>query len=233
MLNTDFWLEKQDPLTVGLLGGTPFPSFNDPSSIIKVNGRTGVDYEEYLRQQSLARGLDPTITWRQISRESGFDANATGTSGEQGIAQFMPATARKLGLRNPYDAYASIDTYTEYMAYLVRKYGSYDKALAAYNTGEPNVDKAIEKGNWWARIVSSTRDYVVGILGKGPDGLNGDYPVSETDSTVEAMGVDRDEVPTSVMGLFTDAGFTDVIARLGIVVLAIVLIAIGMYLAAR
>src|SRR3954451_7978666 len=43
----------------------------------------------------------------QLRQESGFDAGARSPAGAQGIAQFMPATARSYGLADPFDAEAA------------------------------------------------------------------------------------------------------------------------------
>ena len=231
MLNTDFWKENGDPLLVGVLGGTPFPTYSDPPSVIRQNAADG-DLVDYLQKLSRMKGLDPEITYRQIYQESKFDPNATSKAGAQGIAQFMPDTARRLGLNNPYDPHSALETYTTYMQYLLRKYGNYDQALAAYNSGEGRVDTAIKEGNWFQRVPSETKDYVAKILGYS-DYLN-DPSVPGKDITADAsQGVDTSKVPKTVGDLFTDVGFLDVIGRTGVTVLGIVIVGIGIYLIAK
>src|SRR3954463_344157 len=46
----------------------------------------------------------------QLYAESNFTPNAVSSAGAQGIAQFMPGTARTYGLRDPFDPAAAIDT---------------------------------------------------------------------------------------------------------------------------
>ena len=75
----------------------------------------------------------------QLYRESGFNPFARSSAGAQGIAQFMPATAAALGLRDPYDAAASIDAQAHLMRDLLRDFGSVPLALAAYNAGPAPV----------------------------------------------------------------------------------------------
>ncbi len=71
----------------------------------------------------------------QLFAESNFNPNAGSPAGAQGIAQFMPATAAAYGLEDPYDPVASIDAQAHLMSDLLRRFGSAELALAAYNAG--------------------------------------------------------------------------------------------------
>ena len=71
----------------------------------------------------------------QLYAESGFNPFAVSPAGAQGIAQFMPATARSLGLDDPFDATRAIDAQAHLMRDLLRQLGSVPLALAAYNAG--------------------------------------------------------------------------------------------------
>lgn len=74
--------------------------------------------------------------------ESGFDANAVSPAGAQGVMQLMPATARSLGVEDPFDARSNIMGGAKYIASQLQKYnGNIDLALAAYNAGSGNVAK--------------------------------------------------------------------------------------------
>jgi hypothetical protein len=75
----------------------------------------------------------------QLYAESGFNPFAVSSAGAQGIAQFMPGTARSLGLRNPWNATASIGAQARLMRDLLRRFGAVPLALAAYNAGEGAV----------------------------------------------------------------------------------------------
>src|SRR5262249_30272193 len=118
--------------------------------------------------------IDPDIGWRQINQESKFNANAVSQAGAKGIAQFMPDTAARFGLSNPFDPIASLDAYGRYMRLMLDMFGGrYDLALAGYNSGENRAEYAAAARdgraiNWSvlpARVQSETRNYVVGILG--------------------------------------------------------------------
>lgn len=91
---------------------------------------------------ALRWGIDVNIALAQINQESGFNTNRTSPKGAKGLCQFMPATAARFGLSDPFDPVASLDAWGQYMDWLLARYGyDYKLALAGYNAGEGNVDK--------------------------------------------------------------------------------------------
>jgi hypothetical protein len=76
----------------------------------------------------------------QLRAESGFDPYAGSPAGAQGIAQFVPSTAAAYGLRDPFDPDEAIDAQGHLMSDLLRKFGSPQLALAAYNAGPAPVE---------------------------------------------------------------------------------------------
>jgi hypothetical protein len=88
-------------------------------------------------------GLDPSIFQRQMALESGgWNPNAIGTSGEQGLAQIMPGTQKQLGVQNPFDTYQSLMGGAKYLRQQLDQFGNYPHALAAYNAGPGAVQQA-------------------------------------------------------------------------------------------
>ena len=96
----------------------------------------------------------------QLYAESGFNPFAVSPAGAQGIAQFMPGTARAYGLANPFDAAAAIDAQAHLMRDLLRQFGSVPLALAAYNAGPGAV-----AGCGCVPPYPETQAYVARILG--------------------------------------------------------------------
>ncbi len=96
----------------------------------------------------------------QLYAESNFNPFARSSAGAQGIAQFMPGTARGLGLDNPFDAAASIDAQAHLMRDLLRRFGAVPLALAAYNAGPAPVAAC-----GCVPPYPETRGYVARILG--------------------------------------------------------------------
>ena len=96
----------------------------------------------------------------QLHQESGFNPNAVSRAGARGIAQFMPATARGYGLRDPHDPAASIDAQAHLMRDLLRQFGAVPLALAAYNAGPAPVQRC-----GCVPPYRETQAYVTTILG--------------------------------------------------------------------
>lgn len=83
-------------------------------------------------------GIDPNVFVRQINDESGFQTGVTSSAGAQGIAQFMPGTARSNNV-NPWDPRSALRGAANLDATLIKQTGSYRNALAAYNAGPGNI----------------------------------------------------------------------------------------------
>ena len=74
--------------------------------------------------------------------ESGFQANATSSSGAMGIMQLMPSTASAYGVSDPYDAYQNIMGGAAVLKDLLNMFqGNQSLAIAGYNAGCGNVKK--------------------------------------------------------------------------------------------
>lgn len=96
----------------------------------------------YLKINEAAKtyGVPQDYLYRHIKAESNFNPNAGSPAGAQGIAQFMPSTAQGMGF-DPMDPYASIENAAKYLKAKYDEFGSWDKAIAAYNAGSGNVRK--------------------------------------------------------------------------------------------
>lgn len=86
-----------------------------------------------------ANQLPVAFFTRLIWRESSFRAAVVSPAGAEGIAQFMPGTARERGLADPFDPELAIPKAAGLLADLRRQFGSLGVAAAAYNAGPARV----------------------------------------------------------------------------------------------
>lgn len=123
-------------------------------------------WRERTRFHARRAGIDPAAFERQIVQESGYaadviDCRRASSAGAQGIAQIVPRWHPGV---NPCDPEEALAYAADLMAGYVRAYGSYRKALAAYNWGSGNVS------TWDGRresLPAETRQYLDVILGPG------------------------------------------------------------------
>ena len=121
-------------------------------------------------------GVPLDVTWLgQV--ESAWRVRAVSWASASGLWQFVPSTGRRYELRqNAYiDERNGIEQSTRasarYLKWLANRYnGNWELAMAAYNTGEGNIDRAIWRAgsaNFWMiypYIAQETRNYVPNIL---------------------------------------------------------------------
>jgi hypothetical protein len=115
-------------------------------------------------------GLPEGFLARLIWQESRFDPQAISPVGAQGIAQFMPGTARLRALRNPFDPAEALARSAEYLRFLELKFGNLGLAAAAYNGGEGKISRFLTGGS----VAGETRAYVSLITGRSIEQWLGD-----------------------------------------------------------
>ncbi|MDE4915702.1 lytic transglycosylase domain-containing protein [Methylobacterium sp. 092160098-2] len=117
-------------------------------------------------ESAKARGLPVPFLTRLIWRESSFRVGVVSPAGAQGIAQFMPGTARERGLLDPFDPEQAIPHAAHLLSDLKSQFGNLGLAAAAYNGGAARVSK------WLAGdggLPAETRTYVAVITGRPVD----------------------------------------------------------------
>jgi soluble lytic murein transglycosylase-like protein len=121
-----------------------------------------IDFERLVAEAAQRHGLDPALVRAVVGVESGFQPEAVSSKGAQGLMQLMPATARDLGVIDPFDPAANLDGGSRYLSSLVARYeGDLTKALAAYNAGMGAVAR-----HGGVPPYAETRRYVQKVLGR-------------------------------------------------------------------
>ena len=106
-----------------------------------------------------------------IAAESNFDAKAVSSAGAKGPMQLMDATAKNMGVEDPFNVQQNVRGGTRYYAQMLTKYGGDErKALAAYNWGPANLDKV--HGDV-SKAPAETQAYVQKVLSGGGGGGTG------------------------------------------------------------
>ena len=118
-----------------------FTSAASAASPVPTGGRgTPSQWADAFRVASEQYGLPPGLLEAVAQVESGFNPSAVSSAGAQGLMQFMPATAAGLGV-DPFDPESAIDGAARYLSSHLERFGSIEKALAAYNAGPGAVQR--------------------------------------------------------------------------------------------
>jgi len=107
----------------------------------RLNVRTRAAYfENEILRAAEKEGVDPNILWTIAYNETRFRPWLTSPKNARGMMQFIPATATRFDLENPYQPIPAIHAAARYVKYLSNLFGGrIDSILAAYNSGEGTV----------------------------------------------------------------------------------------------
>jgi Transglycosylase SLT domain len=118
---------------------------------------------------------------RLIWQESRFNPNAVSFKGAQGVAQFMPETARMRGLEDPFDPGQAIPKSAELLRDLNREFGNLGLAAAAYNAGSGRVHDFLSGRK---PLPGETVNYVRLVTGRSADEWAGKQKTGEVSGAV-------------------------------------------------
>ena len=106
----------------------------------QVYAATTAEIKQSIIKQSKEMGVEPAIMLSIAKAESGFRQEAKGASGNIGVFQLFPATAKRMGY-NAYDLDENIKAGITYYKNMYKTFGSMELAVAAYNSGPDAVKR--------------------------------------------------------------------------------------------
>lgn len=99
-------------------------------------------YADLIGEAAQRHDLDPALLTAMATVESALDPRAVSPKGACGLLQLMPATARRFGVDDVFDAAQNVEGGARYLSWLLERFdGQTELALAGYNAGEGAVDR--------------------------------------------------------------------------------------------
>ncbi len=101
----------------------------------------GSAFDALIEREARRSNLDASFVSALIRAESNYEPRAVSRKGARGLMQLMPATAKRLSVRRPFDPASNVRGGVRYLRELVDRFGHRpDLVLAAYNAGEGAVE---------------------------------------------------------------------------------------------
>lgn len=136
------------------------------ASALLSRSASGATVAQAISAAAARHGLDPAVLEALVQVESGFRSDAVSPAGALGLTQLMPATARALGVADPFDIWQNVEGGARYLKQQLDRFdGDLSLALAAYNAGPAAVlqYRGIPPYAETRRFVAK----VLGLLGRG------------------------------------------------------------------
>ena len=162
---------------------------------------------EFLSKMDAKYGLPSGTMYETWRKESSYGKNNVGpitSNGQRALGPFqmMPGTQKEYGVNNPFDFFEAGEAMAKKKAGLLKYYkGDVQKAEAAYNWGEGNLNKAIEKasksgGDWRDELPKETRGYIGSSNNQGGQspGATQSMPVSWNPTPI-SLAVNTVKIP--------------------------------------
>ncbi len=121
--------------------------------------------------------IPPNFFARLIWKESRFDHRAVSPVGAQGIAQFMPYTAKERGLSDAFNIDEALPASAAFLKDLHGRFGNWGLAAAAYNAGPTRLANWLKNGGF---LPLETENYVLSITGKSVDHFSTGQELTDT-----------------------------------------------------
>jgi membrane-bound lytic murein transglycosylase MltF len=113
------------------------------NSAVESVDKNGPDFLPLMVEQTAKKyGLDQRLLNAVVKAESDYNPKAVSSAGAMGLMQLMPATAKSLGVRDPFNPRENLEGGAKYLRSLIDRYkGNIKLALAAYNAGPGAVER--------------------------------------------------------------------------------------------
>lgn len=108
---------------------------------IPVDRADAGQWADLINQTAAKHGVAPTLIGAIARAESGFNPKAVSSAGAKGMMQLMDGTAKGLGVTDSFDPTQNVEGGTRYIGEMLRRFGTPELALAAYNAGPGAVAK--------------------------------------------------------------------------------------------
>lgn len=101
----------------------------------------GTAYDSVIDAEAKRYNVDAAFVSALIRAESNYEPRAVSRKGARGLMQLMPATARRLDVRRPFDPVSNVRGGVRYLRELLDRFENKPElVLAAYNAGEGAVE---------------------------------------------------------------------------------------------
>ena len=116
-------------------------------------------YEPMIRAEAARQGIDPEVAMLLFRQESGGKKDIVSAKGAVGLGQLKKLAAKEMGLKpeERTDPAKNIQASIGYFKKQLNRFGTYEKAAAAYNWGPGNVETHI------ANSIKNKQDFRVGL----------------------------------------------------------------------
>ena len=127
------WIKVYEKNGVIYIAGSGERKFKRPKNSKRIEEKVVYYAKKY--------GLPVKLFKELVRAESNFNPKAISKKGALGLCQLMPETARRLGVKDPFDPDENLNAGARLLRELYLKYRDWKLVLAAYNAGEGAVER--------------------------------------------------------------------------------------------